>query len=45
MTEWITTPDGIRIAYHQVGAGDPAIIFIHGSLIGPSSWDKAWGDR
>ena len=31
MTEWITTSDGIRIAYHQVGAGDPAIIFIHGA--------------
>ncbi|MDE0231597.1 MAG: alpha/beta hydrolase [bacterium] len=32
MTEWITTSDGIRIAYHQVGAGDPAIIFIHGGF-------------
>ena len=31
MTEWITTSDGVRIAYHQVGAGDPAIIFIHGA--------------
>ena len=31
MTEWITTSDGIRIAYHEVGAGDPAIIFIHGA--------------
>ncbi|MCE2526006.1 MAG: alpha/beta hydrolase [Actinomycetia bacterium] len=31
MTEWITTSDGICIAYHQVGAGDPAIIFIHGA--------------
>ncbi len=30
MTEWITTPDGVRIAYHQVGAGDPPIVFIHG---------------
>ena len=31
MTEWITTSDGVRIAYHEVGAGDPAIIFIHGA--------------
>ena len=31
MTEWITTSDGVRIAYHQVGEGDPAIIFIHGA--------------
>ena len=31
MTEWITTSDGVRIAYHQVGAGDPAIVFIHGA--------------
>ena len=30
MTEWITTSDGIRIAYHEVGAGDPAIVFVHG---------------
>ena len=32
MTEWITTSDGTRIAYHEVGAGDPAIIFIHGGF-------------
>ena len=31
MTEWITTSDGVRIAYHQVGEGEPAIIFIHGA--------------
>ena len=31
MTEWITTSDSVRIAYHQVGAGDPAIVFIHGA--------------
>ena len=31
MTEWFTASDGVRIAYHQVGAGDPAIIFIHGA--------------
>ena len=31
MTEWMTTSDGVRIAYHEVGAGDPAIIFIHGA--------------
>ena len=32
MTQWITTPDGVRIAYHELGAGDPAIIFIHGGF-------------
>ena len=31
MTKWFTTSGGIRIAYHEVGAGDPAIIFIHGA--------------
>ena len=31
MTEWITTSDGVRIAYHQIGAGDPAIVFVHGA--------------
>ena len=30
MTSWITTRDGIRIAYHQVGSGDPPILFVHG---------------
>ena len=30
MTSWITTPDGVRIAYHEVGSGDPSIVFIHG---------------
>ena len=32
MTDWITTSDGTRIAYHEVGSGDPAIIFIHGGF-------------
>ena len=32
MTQWITTPDGVRIAYHELGAGDPAIILIHGGF-------------
>ena len=31
MTDWFTTSGGVRIAYHEVGAGDPAIIFIHGA--------------
>ena len=30
MTEWITTSDGVRLAYHHVGAGDPPIVFVHG---------------
>ena len=32
MTEWITTSDGTRIAYDELGAGDPAIIFVHGGF-------------
>ena len=31
-TKTITTPDGVRIAYHEFGSGDPAIIFIHGGF-------------
>ena len=31
MTQFFTTSGGIRMAYHEVGAGDPAIIFIHGA--------------
>ena len=32
MTEWITTSDGVRIAYDEMGSGDPAIIFVHGGF-------------
>ena len=32
MTEFFTTSHGVRIAYHQLGAGDPAIVFIHGGF-------------
>ena len=32
MTEWITTSDGVRIAYDELGSGDPAIIFVHGGF-------------
>ena len=31
-TQTITTPDGVRIAYHELGSGDPAIILIHGGF-------------
>ena len=30
MTQYIRTSDGTRIAYHEVGAGEPAIVFVHG---------------
>ncbi len=30
MTAWITTSDGVRIAYHEMGASDPPIVFVHG---------------
>ena len=39
MTEWITTSDGTRIAYDEVGAGDPAIIFVHGGFGGRGGFD------
>ncbi len=29
-TEWFTTAAGERLAYHDMGSGDPALIFIHG---------------
>ncbi len=32
MTEWFTTSDGVRLAYHQMGDGDPPIVFIHGGF-------------
>ena len=32
MTEWFTVSDGVRLAYHQVGSGDPPIVFIHGGF-------------
>ena len=32
MTEWFTTSDGVRLAYHQMGEGDPPIVFIHGGF-------------
>ncbi|MDE0188865.1 MAG: alpha/beta hydrolase, partial [bacterium] len=32
MTEWFTTSDGVRLAYHQLGAGDPPVVFIHGGF-------------
>ena len=31
VTEFYTTSGGLRIAYHEVGSGDPAVIFIHGA--------------
>ena len=30
MSSSFTTSDGVRIAYQEVGAGDPPIVFIHG---------------
>ena len=30
MTLRITAPDGVRIAYHEVGVGSPPIVFVHG---------------
>ncbi len=29
-TKWFTNSAGERIAYHDIGSGDPALIFIHG---------------
>ena len=30
MSDFFSTSDGVRIAYHEVGSGDPPIVFIHG---------------
>lgn len=29
-TKWFTTAGGERMAYHETGSGDPALIFVHG---------------
>ncbi len=30
MAQVFVTSDGVRIAYHEVGAGDPPLVFVHG---------------
>jgi pimeloyl-ACP methyl ester carboxylesterase len=34
-----TAPDGVTIVYSVCGAGDPALVFIHGGLADRSFWD------
>jgi pimeloyl-ACP methyl ester carboxylesterase len=36
-----TAPDGVVIAYSVAGAGDPAIVFIHGGLANRTFWDES----
>jgi pimeloyl-ACP methyl ester carboxylesterase len=41
-------PDGVAIAYSAAGAGEPALVFIHGGLADRSFWDgqlKAFSGR
>jgi len=41
-------PDGVRIAYSAAGAGEPALVFIHGGLANRTFWDaqlKAFADH
>jgi sigma-B regulation protein RsbQ len=41
-------PDGVKIVYSAAGAGEPALVFIHGGLANRGFWDgqiKAFADR
>lgn len=41
-------PDGVKIVYSAAGAGEPALVFIHGGLANREFWDgqlKAFADR
>lgn len=41
-------PDGVTIVYSAIGAGEPALVFIHGGLADRTFWDaqlKAFGDH
>jgi pimeloyl-ACP methyl ester carboxylesterase len=41
-------PDGVRIVYSAAGAGEPALLFIHGGLANRTFWDgqlKAFAGR
>ncbi len=43
-----TAPDGVTIVHSAAGAGQPALVFIHGGLADRSFWDaqlKAFADR
>ena len=37
-TSFVTSPDSIQIAYEVHGAGDPALIFVHGWSCDRSYW-------
>lgn len=34
-----TAPDGVTIVYSAAGAGEPALVFVHGGLANRSFWD------
>ncbi len=38
MTEYVTSEDGVRIAYTAAGDAGPALVFIHGGLADRSFW-------
>ena len=35
-----TAPDGVVVVYSAVGAGEPAIVFIHGGFANRTFWDE-----
>lgn len=37
-----TEVNGVRLSYEELGSGEP-IVFVHGALSGPSSWDPVKG--
>jgi len=43
-----TAPDGVRLVYSAAGAGEPALVFIHGGFANRGFWEselKAFGPR
>jgi pimeloyl-ACP methyl ester carboxylesterase len=36
-----TAPDGVPLVYSAAGAGDPAIVFVHGGLANRGFWDDS----
>jgi pimeloyl-ACP methyl ester carboxylesterase len=38
-----TAPDGVTIVYSEAGAGEPALLFIHGGLANRSFWNGELG--
>lgn len=39
MKKTCPAPDGVKIVYSVAGAGEPALVFIHGGLANRGFWD------